>query len=180
MATRTNRPSARPQMERREIQKIEKFLRELGWLLTEYKDVNFRRIPDFVVRRGDDYLAVDVKTLHRFASSNTNKQLLVGILPRMFTDDKLFPNNEDIADFALNVLGTRIPRWQKKSRYELIGHVLCVTAQADDEKLAKVAGALSSRVADETRYKNIMMAGRLQQKSWKEIIQQLIDEGNTD
>ena len=53
-----------------------------------------------------------------------NISALVGCLPNLFLDLDLFKTNADIAEFADAVLKIKISRFEKKSRFEIIGIVV--------------------------------------------------------
>lgn len=160
--------------------KVLRFIEELSWLLDRYGDVDLRATSRELLQINKSPAptgknAVTPSAFEGFAPSNPNKMVLVGVLPGMFTDETLFPSNEDIAEFAENVLEVRIPRWDKKSKFELIGHIACNTSIADDAKLCQIASALKRMSTNDTQAKNIIETGRREKKNWNEIIQQLID-----
>src|SRR4051812_46315694 len=79
------------------------FLEEFAWLLSSYPRLDFRVLPG--VLRGNIASGSAARTaVGGYASSNPNKQFLVGALPRVLTDETLFPTNEDIAQFAQSVM----------------------------------------------------------------------------
>lgn len=160
--------------------KMLRFLEELSWLFDRYGDVDLKTASkefEGFVKSAESVSKASIASsaLQEFAPSNPNKMILVGVLPGMFTDENLFSSNEDIADFAEKVLGVKIPRWDKKSKFELIGHITCNTSIADDDKLRQIATALKRMGSNDSHAKNIIQKGRLEKKNWNEIIQQLID-----
>lgn len=159
---------------RKDSKKSKRFLEELSWLLDTYSDVDFRALAQFAELL-DDRPNFEIDQLRHLIASDSNKQLLVGLLPGMFTDRTLFPTNEDIADFSREALNVRIPRWTKKSKFELIGHIVCHTATANDKRLTKLARALSYIAVGDVRLRNLIAHGRRQKKNWNEIIQDIVN-----
>jgi len=148
---------------------------ELSWLLGTYEDLDFRALRHLL----------EQDELHRSASlfdaggrSNRSSAAtsLVGVLPDLFIDESLFPTNEDIADFAQNALGVVIPRWSKKSKYEIIGHVVCHTSVADKDRLGKVVDALRRIAGDREGASKLITENKRQGMTWNELIQKLIKE----
>ena len=89
----------------------------------------------------------------------------------MFTERKLFDSNEEIADFAETTLGVTIPRWAKKSKHELIGHIVCNAASLNDRGLEKLVKALSLLSSGDNRARNLVSSRKKEHLNWNEIIQ---------
>lgn len=167
-----NEPTRKRQVSRKlDERKAVRFLEEFSWLLDRYADVDLRRLARLLERPRLD----QISELKDFVPRNPNQLLLVGVLPGMFTDENLFPSNEDIAEFAEKVLDLRLLRWTKKSKFELIGLIVCNLTSADDEKLSRVANALRLIASGDTRARHVITRGRLNRKGWNEIIQELIE-----
>jgi hypothetical protein len=106
---------------RRDVGRVLRFLEELSWLLDTYNDLDFRALGD--LRNTMVHLQPSsINRLERYVPHNPNIMYLVGTLPELFTDTTLFPSNEDIAEFATVALHVEIPRWHKKSKFELERH----------------------------------------------------------
>lgn len=162
--------------------KLLQFLEELSWLLERNSDINFRNISrnvnDLLTSRRQSSFILDnsstSEVLKELEPTNPNKLLLVGILPLIFTDEKLFQSNEDIADFAICVLDVQIPGWNKRSKFELIGHIVCHTAIANEKKLGDIASVLKKISENEKRTKRFILQKRIEKKNWNEIIQLML------
>lgn len=155
-----------------ENRKLFMFLEELSWLLSSYSDLNLktavRDLQNKVIHESDAVTAVG-----RYASPNPNKQFLVGVLPRLLNDEALFPTNEDISDFALSVMKVRIPRFHKKSKYEIIGHIVCQTNDLDEKGLSKLVDALATLTGGDDRVRKLIKQRKEQKFGWNAIIQEL-------
>lgn len=73
-----------------------------------------------------------------------NVKALVGAMPLLLGDTDIFPSNEDIAKFAHEALSIEIPRWEKRSRYEMIGMLVMETINLGDAELRGVARLVST------------------------------------
>ena len=98
---------------------------------------------------------------------------LVGSMSLVLADVELFPTNEDIAKFAREALQISITRWEKRSRYELIGMLVMQSINASHERLQEV-GNLLDRISEEsdsmtTIKQNVRQTGF----SWNEAIRSL-------
>ena len=109
-----------------------------------------------------------------YQSSSPNKHFLIGVLPRLFQDKELFPQNEDIADFANTVLKLSISRMEKRSRYEIIGKVVCETDVLDEFGLSSLVQALEKLVGDKDKLAQMAVKKRLGSFSWNETLQELL------
>lgn len=152
---------------------LARFLQELSWLLAAYEDLDFRALQQQIeagaFRRNEN-------VAKHGSQSTPPVGFLVGALPDLFTDEVLFPANEDIADFAQQALGVIIPRWSKKSKYELIGHVVCHTSVADSERLKRVVAALEKITQNREHASMLINQRKSRGITWNELIQKLLSE----
>ncbi|WP_141415216.1 hypothetical protein [Caenispirillum bisanense] len=169
----------RPRSRSQDPRKFARFIEELHWLLESNRDIDFKYMLKPLLSP-ENHSNTKSYRFDEFMPDNPNKQMLVGVLPVMFSDERLFPNNEDIADFSATVLNAKIPRWEKKSKYEIIGHIVCHTAEADDQRLEKIARALSKIASGSSGRNYLIAASRIEKKGWNEIIQELIGETKDD
>lgn len=109
-----------------------------------------------------------------YKSDNQNKHFLIGVLPRLFQDKELFPQNDDIAEFAATVLKLEMSRTEKRSRYEIIGKVVCETDLLDDSELSLLVMALEKLVGDNEKLAQMAERKRAGSFSWNETIQDLL------
>lgn len=171
-AAKTKR-SARP-ARRGDTRALTKFVEELSWLMTSYEDLDFRALGDLA----SDLRRIDraALTLHERAGGRRQPaaNFLVGVLPKLFTDQKLFPTNEDIVEFAQSILTINLTRWEKKSRYELIGLIVCQTEKATESKIDTLVRALAAMVDVEGVARTNVATQRRAGVSWNEVIQRLL------
>ncbi|KVD61557.1 hypothetical protein WI87_10545 [Burkholderia ubonensis] len=92
----------------------------------------------------------------------------------MFQDRQLFPQNEDIADFAAVALKLEMSRTEKRSRYEIIGKVVCETDTLDDAELSTLVQALENLVGDKDKLAQMAEKKRAGSFSWNETLQELL------
>lgn len=152
----------------KDIRSVRKFLEELSWVLSKNSHLDFKLLQEAVAVGATAQDRLDSRV-----SKNPNIHFLVGVLPIVFSDERYFPSNEDIASFAFQALKLPISRWEKRSRYELIGRVVCETAQLDDERLTRLVAALTRITAADPTAKAILEEKKLHQLSWNEVIQRL-------
>lgn len=147
-------------------------LEELLWLLDSKRATNLKKIPLLLREQADG--GVDLNSVARqYISPNPNKHFLIGILPRLFQDPFLFPSNEDIAEFAKSVLLVNISRFEKRSKYELIGFIVCQTNELDENQLSKLVTALEHIIGNDKKLHEIAIARKSRGLNWNEAIQQI-------
>ncbi len=68
--------------------------------------------------------------------SKTNKNLktLIGTIPFLLMDEKIFEKNQDIANFAQS-LTINIPWPEKKKKEDIIGRIIVAISRFDDYKI---------------------------------------------
>jgi len=158
---------------RSDARTLNKFLQELSWLLNSYSDLDFKALESLA--KSPPPAAVPAKRKSaRSPAKKQNVEALVGVLPGLFVDERLFPSNVDISEFAFTALGIAIPRWSKKSKFELIGHIVCTTNALDDFAVASLVEALT-RITGEDKARMRIENQRQQGLSWNEVIQNILE-----
>lgn len=156
---------------------LARFLQELSWLLNSYADLDFRALENLAFAPPPVAAPTPRKRRSKSTPPRANVEALVGVLPGLFTDERIFPTNEDIAEFATTALDVKIPRWQKKSKFELIGHIVCNTKELKEEELASLVSALNI-VSGEDSARAAVGEQRQNGLSWNEVIQKLVSNEN--
>lgn len=154
--------------------KATRFLEELSWLFESYHDIDVKSIARALadtakqrtVRQG----------FSSFVSPNPNIHFLVGLLPLVLRDASLFPSNGSIAEFAASALGMPMLSWNKKSRFELIGEIVCNAIDLDDKELSILVEALSVLANGDSHAKAIVRDAQDSKRGWNEIIQSLLTQ----
>ena len=148
------------------------FIEELSWLLDSKRKLKLSEIPS-ILRNQLQTSESMVGAAKQYASPNPNIHYLIGVLPRLFQDRKLFPRNEDIASFANDVLGIDISRIEKRSKYELIGMVVCECNELDDSKLEEMVAALALITGSAEKIRRFAEERKSTGFSWNETIRKL-------
>jgi hypothetical protein len=150
------------------------FIEELSWLLDSKRKLKLNEIPKILRAQMLANNSV-VNAADKYASPNPNIHYLIGVLPRLFQDTKLFPKNEDIASFAKDVLGVDVSRVEKRSKYELIGLVVCECNELNDSKLEDMVNALSAITGSAEKISRFVEEKKLTGFSWNETIRKLAE-----
>lgn len=150
------------------------FIEELSWFLDSKRKLKLNEIPEIL---RNQMLANNeiVNAAHEHASPNPNIHYLIGVLPRLFQDTNLFPKNEDIASFAKDVLSVEVSRVDKRSKYELIGLIVCECNELNDSKLEDMVNALSAITGSAEKISRFAEEKKLTGFSWNETIRKLAE-----
>ena len=114
-----------------------------------------------------------VAPLRSGRDAKKNVKALVGAMPLLLADVELFPSNEDIAKFAVEALSIEIPRWEKRSRYEMIGMLVMETINLGDTELKGVTRLVSSLGGGGKVLDSLKKESRQIGFSWNEAIRSL-------
>ena len=118
-------------------QKTHKFLKELGWLLEDYKDLDFKKLYSY--RTEND----EINEFTNIVPKNQNKSFLIGCLPNLFLSKGFFPSNEEIIEFVnVNSPSLGLKTADKRSRQDMIGRIICSISELDDKELATFTKSL--------------------------------------
>lgn len=150
------------------------FIEELSWLLDSKRKLKLSEIPDILRFQmlADNSM---ITAANKYASPNPNIHYLIGVLPRLFQDTKLFPKNEDIGSFARDVLGIDVSRVEKRSKYELIGLIVCECNDLNDSKLEDMVTALYAITSSSDKISKFAEAKKHTGFSWNETIRKLAE-----
>lgn len=158
-----------------QIQKGLNSLEEFIWFLdtNKVKEIKklYSNLQDFLNSKTDIG-----NVAGEFVSPNPNIHFLIGVLPRLFQDKNLFPTNEDISDFANSVLNLHITRSEKRSKYELIGLIICETNDLNDDNLAYLVSALAKITGNKDKLQKIIAERQKSSFSWNETIQKIAEQ----
>lgn len=110
-----------------------------------------------------------------YQSADPNKHFLIGALPRLLLDRKLFPSNDDIVDFATNALRLDM-KVEKRARFEIIGKIVCETDNLDEQQLTDLVRALERLVGDEKTIADMIKRKESGSFSWNETLQELLKQ----
>lgn len=147
-------------------------LEELLWFFESKRGAALKNLPSLLNQQIEEGSKVSA-VAGQYASPNPNKNFLIGVLPRLFQDALLFPSNEDIAEFARTVLHVEISRFEKRSKYELIGFIVCQTNELDEQQLSDLVEALASITGSEEKLKRVALARKDGRINWNDAIQQI-------
>ena len=129
---------------KKKVNDIEGFINiieEISWIL-DGKSVNLKD----VVKQLRQVSSADAPLKN--SSSVTH---LVGILPQLLMDKELFEKNEDLLDFAEQILKLKAKRAGNRSRTESIGWIVCELAKSDDHIRQDLVDALDSLIDNEEK-----------------------------
>jgi len=157
----------------KKLKKASMALDEFIWLLRGSKMdmlVDAARLLSMLAQERE----IDSNIAKTYQSEDPNKHFLIGVLPRLFQDRKLFPQNEDIVDFAATALRLNMSRSEKRSRYEIIGKVICETDSLDEQQLTDLVKALEVLSSNSDKLELMAEKKKSGTFSWNETIQELI------
>lgn len=154
--------------------KATRFLEELSWLFQSIGDIDTKSIAKALAEATKQRTVRD--GFASFASPNPNIHSLVGILPLVLRDESIFPTNGSIAEFATAALKLQMQRWEKKSKFELIGEIVCNVVDLDDKELNMLVEALSVLAHGGSNVKAIVVNAHAAKRGWNEIIQTLLTQ----
>lgn len=146
------------------------FFEELSWLFDSKKNIDYKEAT-LLLRNLLESSSVSFSD--RFSSPNPNKNYLIGILPNLFQDSELFKTNVDLAEFAESILKITINRPEKRSRYELIGLIVCEVTNLNETDLTSLVDSLAKLAGSNEKLKQIKEAKKQANFSWNDAIKTL-------
>lgn len=158
-----------------ERQQFLNFFEELCWLLDSNKEINFKNASKYLKNYRSDLM-------HRNPNNfeSTDEYNLIGILPSLLKDREIFQTNSQLVQFANEVLVLNIPSWEKKSRNEIIGLIVCEVEDVNKERLKTLNKWTQNIFNNKNEVKNLQSKAKStgDMFSWNETIQKLVGTEN--
>lgn len=154
------------------------FVEELSWLLESKNKLKLSEIPNILrnAQQGPTHTSSrnQISGTEKYISSNPNVHYLVGVLPSFFLDTLIFPKNDDIISFATEALKIEgLSSRANRSRYEIIGRIVCECTQLDDGKLDELVSGLSYIAGNKEKISQVAKEKQTIGFSWNETIRKL-------
>lgn len=148
------------------IENFAKILEEISWVL-DGKSINLGEMAEMLR---------NMSSSDNKPQNSTSVTRLVGILPVLFMDKELFEKNDDLLDFAEQILKLKAKRTGNRSRTESIGWIVCELAKSDDCIRQDLIEALDKIVGSEEKKALIRKERKMPNFSWNEAIAKLNNE----
>lgn len=156
---------------KKDVKILTNFLEEFSWIVEKYKDVDLNQLNKELWNSLDSRRTNNLSLF--YSENNSNKNYLIGVLPKLLQDKELFEKNMDLVSFS-NALGIEVKFGEKRSRYEIIGAMLCQISELNDEKLDKVVVAIEAINNDQSLLTNLKnLKKNAINYDWNLIIQEL-------
>lgn len=168
-------PSEGSAKKRSDPRELARFIEELSWLLKSFDSLDFAALGKFSQEMS--FFLSNSERLSRRNPRDRKTTVLVGVLPNFLMDAELFPSNEGIVEFAEAALGLSISRWQKKSKYEIIGQVVCSANDASPNRVQRLSELIEEMQDKKTSIRKRIEENRSLGHSWSEVIGKLYNEG---
>lgn len=154
-----------------DLEKAIDFFEEFVWLFESKRNVKLKNVPNELRNIiNNNHL---VSSYVENSTPDSNVHFLIGVLPGLFQDEKLFPTNTQIANFAEQVLNIKVTRASKRSKYELIGLIICRANNLSDSQLQHLVQSLNILIRNNDTLESIRNIEKTDNFSWNETIQRL-------
>lgn len=148
------------------------FLEEVVWGLSSVGPASLKQGIDELRK-----LAMESESLKQLSRSSSTKlgssQFLIGVLPQLLADEELFSSNQSISKFADEVFGIQITRWEKRSRYEMIGMLVMEVRMLPEAVQSDLMRILERLVLGGSEMKRLKRDSGQTGFSWNETIRKL-------
>lgn len=161
---------------KKELNELVNLMEEFSWVIKKYKNVDFRNIQSNLLNiiNEQDFYNPGLTNFKRYKDKDSNKNYLIGVLPKFFQDKELFEKNLDLAEFA-ECLGIYLSNPEKKSRYEIIGTMVCSISEMDEFSLDKFVKAIEVLLLNDDLRNDIKTMRNVHKSaySWNYVIKAL-------
>lgn len=154
------------------------FLEDLCWLLESKKNLNFSDVAKTI----NEIKNVSDEKLNRNTQNEVIKlqEDIIGILPKMLVDTTLFKTNKSLSQFADEVLKIEIKNWEKRSRNEMIGVIICQIQDSGAKLKGVSAYLLENILQNKDEFVKIQKEreNRNDQFKWNDAIHEIVGRIN--
>lgn len=154
----------------KEEQKVLSFFENLCWLLDSNSSINFQTAEKLLKEWRNSISNVDTNQL--------NSSELIGILPAILKDQEIFETNQQLVRFANEVLSLQITRWEKRSRNEIIGLIICEVEEANSDRISTIIKWSQQIQNHKTQICQLQKQASQNGSifSWNDTLQKLVDQ----
>ena len=161
-------------MNNTDLKKLINFIEELSWVLKSYKDLEVNELLNEIKLNQEirNSLVHNKNLSHGY----DDKSRLIGILPGLLNDKKLFSLNSDLIEFAESAFEINITRPEKRSRYEIIGLIIMELFESKNTKVLGITDSIQ-KLANNTRLKNKLRRKKNSSNfSWNKAIREITNQ----
>lgn len=142
-------------------------IQEILWIIESSRNISTTAFKDIMERLDD--------SLDEKRRLGNEKLYLVGVLPTFLNDFDIFPKNEDVARFSEDILKVFINRYDKRSRYEIIGSIILSVNSLSEMESRDLIDSITSIINSSNRRLKVIDSIK-NNKSWGEIIWEISHE----
>lgn len=147
----------------KDLKLLSNFLEEYSWINRKYRNLDLDKL---------------LYIINNNTKQSTTKENLIGKLPSLLQDRELFEKNSDLAEFAAT-LNIEVKFAEKRSRYEIIGAIICQIQEMDETYLVDVKSAIEHLVNDSELINSIKRLRRTSSNyDWNTLLQAISKEVN--
>ncbi len=146
------------------------FIEDLCWLLDSKRNMNFSDVAKIV----DDMKKEE--QIHKKENVNQLSEDIIGILPRLLVDTTLFGSNRMLNQFADEILGIEIKNWEKRSRNEMIGVIICEIQGSESKKRGVSLYLLENILEKKDEISKLQKKNEAEKNPfrWNDVIHQIV------
>ncbi|MDY3274841.1 MAG: hypothetical protein SOX33_03465 [Agathobacter sp.] len=146
------------------------FIEDLCWLLDSKRNMNFSDVAKIV-----DDMKKEEQT-HKKENVNQLSEDIIGILPRLLVDTTLFGSNRMLNQFADEILGIEIKNWEKRSRNEMIGVIICEIQGSESKKRGVSLYLLENILEKKDEISKLQKKNEAEKNPfrWNDVIHQIV------
>lgn len=146
------------------------FIEDLCWLLDSKRNMNFSDVAKIV----DDMKKEE--QIHKKENVNQLSEDIIGILPRLLVDTTLFGSNRMLNQFADEILGIEIKNWEKRSRNEMIGVIICEIQGSESKKRGVSLYLLENILEKKEEISKLQKKNEAEKNPfrWNDVIHQIV------
>jgi hypothetical protein len=146
------------------------FIEDLCWLLDSKRNMNFSDVAKIV----DDMKKEE--QIYKKENVNQLSEDIIGILPRLLVDTTLFGSNRMLNQFADEILGIEIKNWEKRSRNEMIGVIICEIQGSESKKRGVSLYLLENILEKKEEISKLQKKNEAEKNPfrWNDVIHQIV------
>lgn len=161
-------------MKNTEVKKVINFLEELSWVFKSHQNLDINNFFEEI--KINQNLRNSIVHNHPYSNDVNDKSRLIGILPGLLNDKKLFSKNSDLVDFAESAFKLNITRPEKRSRYELIGFIIMELYELKNTEILDITDSIQMLTVNTNLKTQLRNKKNSSDFSWNEAIREITNQ----
>lgn len=161
-------------MNSNDTKRLFNFLEELSWVFKSHRNLNISEVLEEILL--NTKIRNSIVHNPQLNINVNDKNRLIGFLPELLNDKKLFTKNSDLVEFAESAFHISINRSEKRSRYEIIGLIIMEIFELKNSEILDITDSIQT-LSNNSNLKTLLRKKKKSSDfSWNNAIREITNQ----